>query len=467
MVASGCRRSGPTRPPSSTVNPTQTKNEQMARTAPTTARPNVAPELKAWRNALFVVFIVSGLFLSSWVSRVPGVRDSLHLSTDVVGLILLGVSIGAIVGLTVAPPLQARFGTRGGITIVLIAAGLGLAVVGFGATVLASFPVVVVGLALLGLGNGAVDVMMNVSAAAVEKRIGRTIMPLMHACFSIGTVAGAGIGAACAALGISIFWHFSVMAVITIVAGIVAVRFVPNTQDVLDDDAAKASLDTFDDPTVAVGPRRRTFLETVKSQVVVWADWRLVLIGVVMLGMAFTEGSANDWIALASVDGHGLDNAGGALVLDVFVAAMTVGRLIGGPAVDRIGRVWSIRITAALGVIGLLLFILVPSPGAYIAGVVLWGLGASLGFPLGMSAAADDERNATARVAAVAMIGYLAFLAGPPIIGFLGQQFGILNALYVVLVLLVAAFFCAPALRHREPRLAERMPQPDPQHDPA
>ncbi|NNC12653.1 MFS transporter [Planctomonas sp. JC2975] len=438
----------------------------MARTDTTAPRARVAPELRRWRNALFAIFIVSGLFLSSWVSRVPGVRDSLKLPTDVVGLILLGVSIGAIVGLVVAPPLQARVGTKRGIAIVAVTAALGLAVVGFGATVLVSFPIVVVGLALLGLGNGAIDVMMNVSAAAVEKRIGRTIMPLMHACFSIGTVVGAGIGAACAALGISIFWHFTVMAVITIAAAAYAVRYVPNTQDVLDKEAA-GGLDSFDDPAMAVAPRRRSFGETIKSQITVWADWRLVLIGVVMLGMAFAEGSANDWIALASVDGHGLTNAGGALVLDVFVAAMTLGRVIGGPAVDRIGRVWSIRLTAGLGVIGLLAFILLPHPAAYITGVVLWGLGASLGFPLGMSAAADDEQNATARVSAVAMIGYLAFLAGPPVIGFLGQQFGILNALYVVLILLVAAFVCAPALRHREHHVGERMPQPDPQRNAA
>lgn len=424
----------------------------MARTTTAAPRTRPAPELRAWRNALIAIFIVSGLFLSSWVSRVPGVRDSLHLATDVVGLILLGVSVGAIIGLVIAPPLQARVGTKAGIAIVASGAGLGLAVVGFGAVVVNSLPVVIAGLALLGLGNGAVDVMMNVSAAAVEKRIGRTIMPFMHACFSIGTVAGAAIGAACAALGISVFWHFTVMAVITIGVGLVAVRYVPNTQDLLDADAAaQTSLDAFDDPSVAVAPRRRTFGETVKSQLTVWADWRLVLIGVVMLGMAFAEGSANDWIALASVDGHGLTNAGGALVLDVFVAAMTVGRIAGGPLVDRIGRVWAIRLTAGLGVVGLLAFILLPHPAAYITGVVLWGLGASLGFPLGMSAAADDEKNATARVSAVAMIGYLAFLAGPPIIGFLGQQVGILNALYVVLVLLVAAFVCAPALRHRGP----------------
>jgi len=431
----------------------------MARTDTASPRVRIAPELRAWRNALFVIFIVSGLYLSTWVSRVPGVRDSLHLSTDVVGLILLGVSIGAIIGLVVAPSIQARFGTKVGMTLVLCTAAIGVAVIGVGTTVLVSLPIVIIGLALLGLGNGAIDVMMNVSAAAVERRIGRTIMPFMHACFSIGTVVGAGIGAAAAALGISIFWHFLGMTVVTIIAGVAAVRFVPNTQDVVDAD--QRALDAFDDPSVAAPARRRSFAETVKSQLTVWADLRLVLIGIVMLGMAFAEGSANDWIALASVDGHGLTNAGGALVLDVFVAAMTVGRVVGGPAVDRIGRVWSIRVTAGLGVIGLLMFILVPAPWAYVVGVVLWGLGASLGFPLGMSAAADDERNATARVSAVAMIGYVAFLAGPPIIGFLGQQIGILNALFVILVLLVAAFFCAPALRQQQHADGATTPAPE------
>jgi MFS family permease len=67
-----------------------------------------------------------------------------------------------------------------------------------------------------------------------------------------------------------------------------------------------------------------------------------------------------------------------------------------------------------------------------------------------MSAAADDERNATKRVAAVAMIGYLAFLGGPPFIGFLADHVGILNALFAILILVAASFFCAPALRHRD-----------------
>jgi MFS family permease len=399
----------------------------------------LTPELRRWRNAIFAIFALSGLLLSSFAARLPSVRDALHLTPGQVGLLIVCISIGAIVGLIVAPPAAHHLGHRVGMAGALIVAGVGLALSGIGATAALNLPLTVIGLLMLGLGNGAVDVMMNVSGAAAERRIGRTLMPLMHACFSIGTVGGALIGAGAAALDVPTWLHVVVIGAVIVVAALIAVPFVPNRAD------APAAPSVVAERVTAL----RGFGRSVVARLVVWRDVTLVLIGVVMLGMAFAEGSANDWIALASVDGHGTTKAQGALVLDVFMAAMTIGRIAGGPVVDRIGRVWTIRVTAGLGILGMLLFILGGPAAVYIVGVVLWGLGASLGFPLGMSAAADDERNATTRVAAVAMIGYLAFLGGPPVIGFLADHVGILNALFVVLALVVAAFFCAPATRHR------------------
>jgi fucose permease len=399
---------------------------------PTTAR-RTRRELHAWRNAVFVIFILSGLAIASWVARIPGVRDGLELGKDpsAVGLLILGMSIGAIVGLSSSSIVLARFGPHKGMvgTLTIAAAGIGL--IGLGASVFHSVPLVAVGLILLGFGNGMVDVMMNVEATAVEREIGKTLLPLMHGCFSLGTVIGAGIGAAAAALNIDVGWHLGALAVVIVVTAIVAVRYIPREADLGDD----------------VGAPRPPFGERLRESLAVWADWRLILIGVVMLGMAFGEGSANDWISLAVVDGHGQSNSTGAVVFGFFVAAMTVGRMLGGPIVDRIGRVNAIRITAAMGAGGLLLFILGGPLWLVVIGTVLWGLGVSLGFPLGMSAAADGAANPAARVSAVAIIGYCAFLVGPPVIGFLGKEFGLLNALFLVLVLLVASFLAAPAVR--------------------
>jgi fucose permease len=198
--------------------------------------------------------------------------------------------------------------------------------------------------------------MMNVSGAAAERRIGRTLMPFMHACFSIGTVAGALVGAGAAALAIPTWLHLSAMGAVIAVTAAIAVRFVP---DRVQDPAAEASVS----PAGAGAPAARVGALTrvgraALERLTVWRDLTLVLIGVVMLGMALAEGAANDWIALASIDGHGASKAQGALVLDVFMVAMTLGRMAGGPVVDRIGRVAALRITAGLAVVGLLLFIL-------------------------------------------------------------------------------------------------------------
>ncbi len=353
----------------------------------------------AWRNAVFCIFVLNGFGLASWVSRIPGVRDALTLSDSAIGILLLFMSIGAVAGLVMSPPLLARLGGRRGISVALACASLGLVLVGIGASAAHEVPLVALGLVLLGIGNGTVDVMMNVEGTTVEKRVGKTQLPLMHAGFSIGTVLGAAVGAGAAAIHLDVAWHLGGAAVVVIGGALIAVRYIPS----------HVELDI--PPTRPKVPLRAR----IASSLSVWSDLALVFIGLVMLGMAFAEGSANDWLALAVVDDHHQTNAIGAITFGIFVAAMTVGRLAGGPLVDRIGRVRAIRTTAVIGVAGLLLFILGGPLWVVFAGAVLWGLGCSLGFPLGMSAAADNTDKPAARVSAVAMIGYCSFLVGPPV----------------------------------------------------
>ncbi|MGR0318477.1 MFS transporter [Agromyces sp. ZXT2-3] len=403
--------------------------------AAASARPR--RELVAWRNAIFAIFFLSGFGLASWVARIPAIRDAVGLSTQGVGLVILMGSIASIVGLIAAPWLMARFGARLGMIGVLATAAAGLVAVGLGGSVLPSVALIVLGLALFGFGNGAVDVMMNVEGAEAERELGRTVMPLMHAFFSFGTVAGAGLAAAASALGLSIAIHLGVIAALIAVGVVVAVRFVPVREELGDDPHTDA-------PREPLGAR-------IRRSLAVWTDGRLLLIGVVLLGMAFAEGSANDWIALAVVDGHGLDDTAGAAVFTVFTVAITTARVLGGPFIDRFGRVLMIQVMAAVGVLGLALFIFGTEPWVLVVGTLLWGIGCSLAFPVGMSAAADvpDRADAAARVSAVAMIGYCAFLVGPPLIGFLGERFGILNGLLVLLGLMALSFLAAPAVRER------------------
>ncbi len=382
---------------------------------PHTTRVPAPPGALAWRNAIFVIFMLPGLAMATWVSRLPAVRDSLELRTDQVGILVFGAAAGSIVGLLLSGHIVARFGARWTMLVGTIVLSTGVAIAGFGATVGPVFAVTFIGLVVLGFSSGITDVAMNVSGAANERVLNRSIMPIFHAFFSFGTMLGAGLGALAELLGVPIAIHLGVIAAVMVAGILVAFRFVQPEGGVHSAEAESTS--------------------TWRDRLGIWRDPRTLLVGLVVLAAAFAEGSANDWLAIAMVDGHDVSNATGALVFGVFVTAMTVGRLGGVKLLDRFGRVPVLRASFLLAAVGLLLIIAVPNAWVATGGAVLWGLGAALGFPVGMSAAADDPATAAARVSAVATIGYFAFLVGPPVIGFLGEHFGILPSLLVVLVL--------------------------------
>ena len=169
-----------------------------------------------------------------------------------------------------------------------------------------------------------------------------------------------------------------------------------------------------------------------------------MLIGLFVLCMAFTEGTSNDWLSLAIIGGYHTAAALGTLTFAVFLAAMTTGRWFGPAFIDRYGRVRVLRVCAATALAGLLLIEAGGVLAAALAGALLLGLGTSLGFPTGISAAADDPRYAAGRVSTAASIGYVAFLAGPPVIGFLADHVGVLHGLAVAGVLLAVAFILCP-----------------------
>lgn len=414
------------------------------------SRSATTPVLRNWRNAVFVIFWLCGFLFASWASRVPTIRDILGASTSQMGLLIFGLAAGSVLGLFASSHVIARLGASRTLVICLSLASAGMVGLGVLAEFAPSLVILFAALMIFGVGYSISDVAMNLSGAANERRIGRTLMPVFHALFSVGTMIGAGVGALMEHLGVPIGVHLVGVGLLGLVAVQVSVRFLQPAEHVEDsaaaDAGARTGADMMADP-LSDTPDPSGW----RSRLAVWHDQRILLIGVIVLGMAFAEGSANDWLSLSMVDGYGLSNAGGAAMFGVFVTAMTVGRLLGGRVLDRFGRIPVLRGTAVLAVAGLLLVILGPNIVVAVVGTVLWGLGASLGFPVGMSAAADDPRTATASVAAVATIGYFAFLIGPPLIGLLGEQLGLLNAFWVVVVLTVLAGLCAPAAREPRP----------------
>ena len=129
---------------------------------------------------------------------------------------------------------------------------------------------------------------------------------------------------------------------------------------------------------------------------------------------------------------------------------MTVGRFTGGWFIDRYSRVAVVRASALLGGMGIAMIIFVDVDWIAGVSVILWGLGASLGFPLTISAASDTGPDAPTRVSVVATTGYLAFLVGPPLLGFLGEHYGLRSAMLVVLGLVIIAALVSRAVAKKE-----------------
>ena len=391
--------------------------------SPSVAQRNTDPVVRRAVRSTYLVFAASGFAFANWASRIPQVKDHLGLTPSGLGLLLLAIAAGSVVALPAAGHIISRIGSRHTVLIMVFTMAVGIVVAGLGWFV--GTPLVAVGLFVFGFANGAWDVAMNVQGALVERALGRAIMPRFHAGWSLGTVTGALLGALMVLLHVPVTAHLIGTAVVISLVVPIAVRgYLSDTAEQEEGDAA---------------PPRSAFAA--------WREPRTLLIGLFVLSFAFAEGAGNDWISVAIIDDYGSQAALGTLGFAIFLASMTLGRWFGPLLLDRYGRVAAVRATALVAVVGVLVFVFGGTTWVAYGGAVLWGLGVSLGFPVGMSAGADDPRYAAARVSVIASVGYCAFLGGPPLLGFLGDHYTVLKAIVAVAVLLGVSALIATSVR--------------------
>ena len=370
-----------------------------------TAAPSPPEALRRATRAVYAVFILSGFVFASWASRIPQVRDALELTPRSLGLVLLAMAVGSVISMPLAGVVvgAARDGAHG--RGAWPASPPSASRARRSGTRIGVAPVVV-GLFLLGLGYGTWDVAMNVEGADVERALGRAIMPRFHAGFSVGTVAGALVGAA--------WWRSASRSPRTCSASRCSspsrarlrARLPPGrpprrgarrdrgrTRSGVDGAAHAAHRPVRVHRRLHRGHRQRLARRRGHRRLRRGARARL----------ADLRGLPRRDDRSAAGSGPGSSTAG---------------------AGCRPSASWP-----PIALAGLVLVVFGGSLPVAIAGAALWGLGTALGFPVGMSAASDDPRQAAGRVSVVASIGYVAFLAGPPLIGFLGDEVGTLRAL--------------------------------------
>ncbi|MGY1489065.1 MFS transporter [Methylobacillus pratensis] len=386
------------------------------------------------RQALFSFFLLAGLAVASWVTRTPAIRDQLGVSIAEMGLILFSISVGAMTGVLSSGKLVQRYGTkpviRAGMLTLLV--GLGVMAAGLASTLAL---LVALGLMLFGLGIGLGEIALNVEGAEVERITHKPALAMLHAGFSLGTFLGGIVGIGLASIAFPVAWHLALTALAGVPVILWGLRSIP------------AGVGIESTPQSGQSNMNGEMDQPFKP----WRDVQLMCISLIVLGMALAEGSATDWIPILMVDEHHFSAAIGSMIYTGFAGMMALGRFSGHYFLERYSRVSVVRASALLGVIGISMVIFANHPYVAAAAVLFWGLGTSLGFPLTISAAGDtgDGSHSTARVSIVATAGYVAFLAGPPLLGFIGEHYSLRHALLVVLFFVGLAFFLARAVSPR------------------
>ena len=292
-----------------------------------------AAEITHWRNAVVVAYGASGIAFSTWVSRLPAIRDGLDLTPGTIGLLLLCMTAGSFLSVSASGLIVLRLGSKLTIRIGSIMVGFGLMLAGFGTSVLANPMAVAAGLAIIGLGTASWNTASNVEGAAVERAVQRHHAPAAPAP-QPGHSGRSRAGRLGCRRRIPGFWHLA--AVGLLVAGSVttaAAWFRADITPVEGERPFKASgTDTFEDPSTGPIPIVRQTdavpeqpLDNKRQIAQAWRDKRTLLLGVLVLGLALAEGAAGDWVALALADGHGQTDAAGAAGYGLFVTFMTIG----------------------------------------------------------------------------------------------------------------------------------------------
>ena len=423
-----------------------------------TRRAATEPRLRRAALATALVFATNGFLLGSWVARLPATRDRLGASAAELGLVLLAPGIGSLLSMPFSGRWCRRFGSRLVVAATTVAASSVLAA-------LAVVPnLVALGAALFvwGAFYGSWDVAMNVHGSAVEQRAGREWMPRYHACWSVGGIAGAGLGALAAHAGTPLVLHFAAVAVACTVLVMVALRsFVEDRAQGAEatpagEPGASQPPDPVPGPPEGETSRTRDLAPPAvhnprRSRVL---TGRLLLVGVVTLCATTLEGAAADWLALFLTDERGATASLAAFGYAVFAVAMAAGRFSGTAVAERLGRDGAVRVGGLVSFAGVLLTVLGPGLAAAYAGAALWALGVCLVFPAAVSAGGEAPDRPADAIAAVTTIGYGGFLLGPPLIGLLADRVGLGRALLVLLVLAAGIATLAPAVRSRRPRPA-------------
>lgn len=332
------------------------------------------------------MFFLAGITFASWASRIAGIQQKLGLSDAALGGILFTLPVGLMLSLPFSGWTITRIGSRKLLLFALPLYAVALAGLGFAQTTLA----LIACLFCFGFTSNAVNISVNTQAVATEKLYNRPIMASFHGLWSLAGFAGAAVGTLMIGRGIDPSVHFSIILLFVVIGIAVSFRY-------LQDDAG----------TVQSGP------------VFVVPDRSLMKLGAVAFCSMICEGAMFDWSVIYFKKVIHAENAWVAAGYTAFMSTMAGGRFIADWFSGRFGLKRTLQVSGSLTAAGLMIAVFFPYLIPAICGFMLVGAGVSSVVPLVYSAAGrSGTMSPGVAIAAVSTIGFVGFLVGPPVIGF-------------------------------------------------
>ena len=373
--------------------------------------------------AVVARFLIHGLVVSTWVSRIPAVKASLRLSDGALGLALLGTAVGSLIAIPACGWLVGRAGSRNACIWTSIGFCFALPLPAFATNAATLFAALFV----FGAMAGANDVAMNAQAVLVESFLGERTMSRFHAMFSVGGIAGAALGGLIASWGVDQRRHFLAAALLFLLVAVTT--------------------------SSSLMEARTERKQRVRVRLSGFPAALLVLCAIGFC-IFLSEGAIADWTAVYLRQILHASPGTAAAGYAVFSAAMAIFRLSGDAITNRLGPGWTIRGGGILAAAGLATSLAAHSAGWALPGFALAGAGFSSIIPLvfaagGRASAAGEGVG----VAAVSGLGYLGFLAGPPAIGGIAEMTSLRMGLLVVVGLSAMAALLVGAVEKENPKI--------------
>lgn len=372
------------------------------------------------QRLIMLIFFLQPIAFGAWLPRIPDVQQRLGLGPAELAIALLGMPVGILLTLPFAGRLVARIGGR---ATILYGFVVFLALVWL-PTWATSIELLFVTLAIVGAALTTLELGLNIEADAIEKQSGRLIMSTCHGFWSLGIMTGTLVGVGFAALHVAPEWAVPIAAAVMLPISIFFARRLPRLQ------SAEA---------------KGTGAPPSKGKLPSFA-----LLGVCffVFGITMTEGAVADWSAVFLRDVFGLSSASAGFGYSIFAFMVAAGRFAGDRLKASYGPVAVARACGVASIAGLLLVVASPAAWAALAGFAAMGFGVSVGFPLAVTAAADQkDRPAAASVAILSFIALLGFLLGPPLIGLIAEHSDMRFGLGVLVPFLVVSLLLTGRLK--------------------